>query len=656
MSFFFLAYIFTFVLACGLCVLSGYILLIVYDYEDGQYGSIDCAKSINQVVPVEYVLLGITFFVLLFSPDRWLLLMLLPFIVWLFYKYFTGNSWVKHDNLYQDKFKLKVENFVKIGWTSIIMFCYFFCFVRDIIYLVQEYSPHYYTKRIIPDGPNLQHFITNSMIIKNEEEKQVVDLNSSKKIYIETYGCQMNVSDTEIVTSILKKSGYSFIDSDLNADVILINTCAIRDNAEQKIWNRLKDIKGISKNKKQKPIVGILGCMAERLKKDLLEKEQLVDLVMGPDSYRDLPNIISNQQKPAINVMLSLDETYADISPVRRSNNNISAFVSIMRGCDNMCSYCIVPFTRGRERSRPMKSILEEVKQLSNEGYKEIILLGQNVNSYRDISEENEKEKEETKLSNEGFKTIYKKKKGGIRFTELIDNVSKINENIRIRFTSPHPKDYPSDLIDLIKNRPNISKFLHIPAQSGNSNVLNRMRRGYSRDSYLKLLNEIREKIPYVTFSSDFISGFCGETEQEHQDTISLMEQVKFDQAFMFSYSLREKTHAHRNYIDDISNEIKKKRLNEIIQTFRMNLNLKIKNEIGNIHLVLIEDFAKKDENYLFGKSDSGRSVMIKNDDEIKFGQFVAVEIIDILKSTLIGKVIDKNISINQFFKKYKNL
>jgi len=497
-----------------------------------------------------------------------------------------------------------------------------------------------------------------------------------RRVFIETYGCQMNVSDTEIILSVMKKAGYDKCDTLEEADVVFLNTCAIRDNAEQKVWRRLeyiRDLKSLnrfSNQQKKQPLVGVLGCMAERLKTKLLEKEKLVDVVAGPDAYRDLPRLLHivdhEEQQHAVNVLLSADETYADIAPTRTSDSGVSAFVTIMRGCDNMCSYCIVPFTRGRERIRPIESILEEVKQLSDRGFKEITLLGQNVNSYCDQGSNNETESEgmglsndgTPVLSNEGFKTIYKPKKGGIRFTELVDRVSKIDPEMRIRFTSPHPKDFPDDLLRLIRDRPNVCKQIHMPAQSGNTEVLDRMRRGYSREAYLELVDNIRTTIPGVALSSDFISGFCGETEEQHQDTLSLLDQVQYEHGFLFAYSLREKTHAHRKYSDDVPEDVKKRRLAEAIEIFRKRMIQKLEAQIGKTHLVLVDGTSKRSQEEWIGRTDTNFKVLFKKgnlalDEEIrsetdesvsqvKVGDYIQVKITSVSGATLRAEPICK--------------
>ena len=389
----------------------------------------------------------------------------------------------------------------------------------------------------------------------------------SLHFHIETYGCQMNINDSEIIRSILLKEGHQACTNAESADLILTNTCAIRENAENKIWNRIdyfqslkRKQKLLNKNSNGYPIIGILGCMAERIKEKLLEKEA-VDFICGPDGYRDIPTLlsqrISTSQKQS-NLQLSLDETYANISPVRESNTSHSAFVSIMRGCNNMCSFCIVPFTRGRERSRPLSTILQEVQTLSSQGVKEVVLLGQNVNGYHDTSEESSEAYKENTLyqSSPGFNNLYQSKRRnspGARFDDLLAAVSDINPGIititklnkkgfyfyffpfsmiemRIRFTSPHPKDFPLSVLSLIRSRPNICSSIHLPLQSGSTSMLARMRRGYTREAYLNLVDSIRDLIPNVAISTDIIAGFCEETEEEHQDTLSLMDIVQYDQ------------------------------------------------------------------------------------------------------------------------------
>lgn len=435
------------------------------------------------------------------------------------------------------------------------------------------------------------------------------------RFYIETYGCQMNFADSEIVNSILIESGMEAVQTAELADVVLLNTCAIRDNAESKVWNRLKELRGLKKTNKGMT-VGVLGCMAERIKEKVIEREHLVDLVVGPDAYRDLPNLLEQIEdgRKAVNVLLSLEETYADITPVRTSGNGVTAFVSIMRGCDNMCSFCVVPFTRGRERSRPVESILSELTQLSKEGYKEVTLLGQNVNSY---------------------------KYGETDFTRLMDLASQVDPEMRIRFTSPHPKDFPTPLLHLIAERPNLCNFIHIPAQSGSSTMLERMRRPYTREQYLDLIREMKSIIPGLTLSTDMIAGFCGETEQEHEDTMSLMREVEFELAYMFAYSERERTLAHRKMEDDVPEAVKKARLTQIIdQQMAIQLQNNLK-EIGAIHLVLVEHVSKRSAEQLSGRTDTNKMVVFDKQD-YKPGDYVVVEITDATSATLMGKPLRK--------------
>mmetsp|Transcript_34729 Transcript_34729/g.83929 ORF Transcript_34729/g.83929 Transcript_34729/m.83929 type:complete len:794 (+) Transcript_34729:67-2448(+) len=517
------------------------------------------------------------------------------------------------------------------------------------------------------------------------------------RFHLKTYGCQMNVSDTDIVRSILLSNHTSlnstlnvdesnsvsaksdhvplkFIETDneIQADILLTNTCAIRENAEQKVWHRLRALRAHDRNfplslledattddlikmtkeqrkhrkKKQgkqqhhkKRIIGVLGCMAERLKEDMF-KDGTADVVVGPDAYRDLPRLISVLAAPsishgsnknagipterAVNVQLSLDETYASITPVRSNPNDVSAFVSIMRGCNNMCSYCVVPFTRGRERSSEMESVVEETKRLvEQEGIKEVILLGQNVNSYHDVRGEKRRATMKDgdnsyQTSNDGFSNMFRLRHGGgYRFADLLEAVSNLSPELRVRFTSPHPKDYPPDLLSLMAERPNICNHLHMPAQSGSSAVLERMRRGYTREAYLELIDDVRALIPDVAISSDFITGFCGETEGEHGETLSLMEEVKFDQAFMFAYSMRGKTHAQRTMADDIPADIKNRRLNEVIDCFRRNVQCRNDEfEIGNLRLVLVEGEAKRstaESRMWSGRTDQNKRVVFES-------------------------------------------
>ncbi|KAI5634911.1 radical SAM superfamily domain-containing protein [Phthorimaea operculella] len=518
----------------------------------------------------------------------------------------------------------------------------------------------------IKSGPGLKEFIAGNAEPVLLDRPHIpylpdnIDLTSKRKVFFDVYGCQMNLNDTEIVWSILKKEGFEKTEVEEEADIFLVMTCAIREGAESKIWHRLDHLRGFKRRRKdkQRPVkIGILGCMAERLKEKLIEKEKSVDIVAGPDSYRDLPRLlaVTNSGQTAVNVLLSLDETYADVVPVRLNEDSVSAFISIMRGCDNMCTYCIVPFTRGRERSRPVTSIVDEVRQLADQGVKEVTLLGQNVNSYRDVSQSTEKV--ETELA-KGFKTVYKKKKGGLRFADLLDKVSAVDPEMRIRFTAAHPKDFPDEVLEVISERPNICKMLHLPAQSGNSNVLERMRRGYTREAYLELVDHVKASIPGVGLSTDMICGFCGETEEEFQDTLSLMQIVDYNVAFLFPYSMREKTTAYRRYKDDVPEHIKRDRHNRMIELYRKKCTELNEREIGNTHLVLVEGVVKKTgqllgRNELYIKVVFDQSEILTEDNGrrlIKPGDYVAVKITAAKASVLSGEPLFHT-SIREFYR-----
>lgn len=432
----------------------------------------------------------------------------------------------------------------------------------------------------------------------------------------------MNFADSEIVNSILIEDGMTVAPTAESADVILVNTCSIRENAETKVWNRLKEIRHLKKTNADLT-VGVLGCMAERIKDRIIEEEQLVDIVVGPDAYRDIPRLLSevDDGRKAVNVLLSLEETYADIAPIRTTGNGVSAFVSIMRGCDNMCSFCVVPFTRGRERSRPMQSILNEIDQLSDDGYKEVTLLGQNVNSYRD---------------------------GNNTFTTLMDEASKINSEIRFRFSSPHPKDFPDDLLKLIAERPNLCNYIHIPAQAGSDTMLERMRRPYTREQYLILIDKMKSIIPGLSLSTDIIAGFCGETEEEHQQTMSLMALVEYDLAYMFAYSERERTLAYRKFEDDVPHETKKRRLTEIINQQMEIQKQRNQLEIGKRHLVLVEGTSKRSEEQMSGRTDTNKMVIFDRKN-FKKGDYIEVEITDSTSATLKAIPIKKTTLVDYY-------
>ena len=586
------------------------------------------------------------------------------------------------------------------------------------------------------DGPGLSDFLradpsgggrcgaAGSSAVRADDAAVTTSASGARRTaYVETYGCQMNVSDSEIVASVLRSHDYVMTDAPEDADAILVNTCAIRDGAEAKVWHRLRQLRAIKTNKERAnrrsakraaqdvsgvfddentyqsvPVVGVLGCMGERLKEKVLERDGLADLVAGPDAYRDLPRLIDaargavdgdtfggaletpsagdegetgadaffgekkttatlknaksskssksskesskNQNASSsnlapfasvMNVQLSVDETYADIAPVRKNDatKNPAAFVSIMRGCDNMCAFCIVPFTRGRERSRPFASIVDEARRLSMEGYKEVTLLGQNVNSYADKSAFFAETAPQTLAGDRrsfslddpferyyarGFRSVYKPSRsrdGAMRFGELLDLVADVDPEMRVRFTSPHPKDFPDEVLRIIQTRANVGKQLHMPAQSGSTSVLRRMRRGYTREAYVDLATRVREQIPGVAISSDFIAGFCGETEEEHGDTVSLMRLVKYEHAFMFAYSMREKTGAARHLRDDVPEATKKRRLAEIIAAQREEALRVNQDEIGGVVCVLVDGAARKDERQLAGRTCANKRVVI---------------------------------------------
>jgi tRNA-2-methylthio-N6-dimethylallyladenosine synthase len=403
----------------------------------------------------------------------------------------------------------------------------------------------------------------------------------TRKLYIESYGCAMNFSDSEIIASIMGEHGFVQAEDEYEADVIFLNTCAIRDNAEQRIRERLKRLRS-NKRKNSDLIIGVLGCMAERLKDKLLEEEKLVDVVAGPDSYRDLPKLVAEvtDGARAINVLLSREETYGDLNPVRLNSNGITAFVSIMRGCDNMCSFCVVPFTRGRERSRDPQSIVREVLDLRDQDFKEVILLGQNVNSYLWFGGGPKKEyKKLTPLEQET----------SVDFANLLEMVALAAPKMRIRYSTSHPRDITEDVVLTMAKYPNICNYIHLPAQSGNSRVLDAMSRNYTREWYLSKITMIRDIIPNCGISCDIIAGFCTETEEEHTDTLTLIEEAQFDFSYMYMYSERPGTPAAKKFTDDIPEDLKKRRLQDIIRVQNEVSKTKNNNRIGQVYSVLIE-------------------------------------------------------------------
>lgn len=433
-----------------------------------------------------------------------------------------------------------------------------------------------------------------------------------KTYYIETYGCQMNVADSEVVASILVEAGYESVKDIKRADLILVNTCSIRENAEQRVWGRL-DLFRSEKRKRPQVVVGVLGCMAERLKEKLLESDKMVDMVVGPDAYRDLPMLLASagEGHKSVNVLLSREETYADISPVRLESNGVSAFISIMRGCNNMCAYCVVPYTRGAERSRDPETIVREAQEIFDLGYREVTLLGQNVNSYS--------------WNNIGFST-------------LLDLVAGIDPLLRVRFSTSHPKDLSDDVLYMMAQHDNICKHIHLPVQSGSSTVLERMNRKYTREWYLGRIASINRILPGCAVSTDIIAGFCGETEEEHQETLSLMREVGFDFAYMFKYSERPDTKAARNLKDDVTEIIKTRRLNEIIALQNQLSSAGKKSDIGKTFQVLVEGKAKKPAGAMMGRT-TGNKVVVFQANGIKPGDYVDVTIVSATSATLLGEL-----------------
>jgi tRNA-2-methylthio-N6-dimethylallyladenosine synthase len=482
----------------------------------------------------------------------------------------------------------------------------------------------------------------------------VAGKNTGRKLYIESYGCAMNFSDSEIVASILTESGFETTADYSVADVVLINTCSIRENAEQRVRARLRDFT-VAKIKNPGMVVGVLGCMAERLKSKFLEEEKLVDVVVGPDAYRDLPNLIDrvDDGQKAVNVLLSREETYADISPVRLNSNGINAFVSIMRGCDNMCSFCVVPFTRGRERSREPQSIVAECTDLYNRGYREVTLLGQNVDSYK-WNTEAKKSKTEVEKPLYGMDLLEKvlasgedvmeykhdHSEAGVSFANLLEMVALISPELRVRFSTSHPKDITDYVLYTIAKYDNICNYIHLPVQSGDSRVLKLMNRTYDRTWYLNRIDAINRIIPGCAISTDVITGFCTETEDEHRETLSMMDYVQYYFAYMFMYSERPGTLAAKRYADDIPDEVKRRRLKEVVAKQQEHSHGRLKKLVGTSQKVLIEGFSKKSQNDYAGRSDQNMMVVFPVGENYKPGEYVNVLIEKCTTATLIGKVI----------------
>ena len=459
-----------------------------------------------------------------------------------------------------------------------------------------------------------------------------------KRLYIESYGCQMNFADSEIVAAVMRNAGFATTSTAEDADVIFLNTCAIRDNAEQKVRNRLKHLTGL---KRQKPelLVGMLGCMAERLKTKLLEEEKVVDIVAGPDAYRDIPKLVeeAGSGQKAVNVFLSREETYADISPIRLNSNGVTAFVSIMRGCDNMCSFCVVPFTRGRERSRDPHSIVRECRDLFEQGYREVTLLGQNVDSYK---WNDERRMMNDELASNQMDSSFIIHHSSLSFAGLLELVAQIHPDLRVRFSTSHPKDITDDVLHTMARYDNICKYIHLPAQSGNSRVLKRMNRTYDREWYISKIDRIREILgDGCGISTDMISGFCSETEAEHQESLSLMDYVRYDYAYMFAYSERPGTLAAKKYLDDIPDDVKKRRLNEIIAKQLTHSAERNQRHIGQLQRVLIEGPSKRSDEFLCGRNDQNKMVVFPRGNFQK-GQYVSVLVTECSSATLRGQIV----------------
>jgi tRNA-2-methylthio-N6-dimethylallyladenosine synthase len=446
-------------------------------------------------------------------------------------------------------------------------------------------------------------------------------ISNKKRLFIESYGCQMNFADSEIVASVMRDAGFATTSDVENADLVFLNTCAIRDNAEQRVRTRLKQL-NVYKKKRPGMLIGVLGCMAERLKAKLLEEEKMVDIVTGPDAYRDLPRLVEEAEtgQKGVNVFLSREETYADISPVRLNSNGITALISIMRGCDNMCSFCVVPYTRGRERSRDAESIIKEARDLFADGYKEVTLLGQNVDSYKYANPNNPSDI--------------------VSFAKLLEKVALISPELRVRFSTSHPKDITDEVLYTIKKYDNICKYIHLPAQSGNSRVLEIMNRTYTREWYLERIDAIRRILgDECGISHDMIAGFCTETEEEHQDSLSLLEYVRFDFGYMFSYSERPGTPAAKKFTDDIPANIKQRRLAEIIEVQQRISTERNKKLIGTIQKVLVEGTSKRSEADFSGRSDQNKVVIFPREN-FKKGDYVDVLITETTSATLRGRAV----------------
>jgi tRNA-2-methylthio-N6-dimethylallyladenosine synthase len=476
----------------------------------------------------------------------------------------------------------------------------------------------------------MEQLLQPTLGILNEQDKEACELvktsedelnpAATKRLFVESYGCQMNFSDSEIVASVMRGAGFATTSSEKEADVIFLNTCAIRDNAEQKVRNRLQQLNAL-KQKRPGLLIGVLGCMAERLKAKLLEEEKMVDIVTGPDAYRDLPRLVEEAEtgQKGVNVFLSREETYADISPIRLNSNGVTAFISIMRGCDNMCSFCVVPYTRGRERSRDAHSIVREAEELVQNGYREVTLLGQNVDSYKWTDPQTDEL---------------------VTFAHLLERVAQVSPLLRVRFSTSHPKDITDEVLYTMKQYDNICNYIHLPAQSGSSRILKLMNRTYDREWYIQKIDRIRAILGEdCGISHDMISGFCTETEEDHADTLSLMEYAQYDYGYMFAYSERPGTPAAKKYVDDVPDTIKKRRLTEIIDLQqRMSLN-RNQRMVGKVHTVLVEGKSKRSDEYLQGRNDQNKVVVFPRENYQK-GDYVKVLVTSCTAATLLGEAI----------------
>jgi tRNA-2-methylthio-N6-dimethylallyladenosine synthase len=477
-----------------------------------------------------------------------------------------------------------------------------------------------------------------------------------KKVYIESYGCQMNVSDSEVVASILAKDGYTPVKSAEEADLVLLNTCSIREKAEYTVLQRINEMNNLkARNKGLK--VGVLGCMAERMREDLLEKKKVVDLVVGPDAYRNLPELLEKvgTGQKAVNVLLSREETYAEIEPVRLDTNGVTAFVTIMRGCDNMCAFCVVPFTRGRERSRDPQTIVRECEQLVRDGYKEVTLLGQNVDSYKWRADTGPRAAGLEPRADGALPAArgpQPEASAAVDFADLLEMVALACPTLRIRYSTSHPKDMTDKVLAVMARYDNICKYIHLPVQSGSSDVLKRMNRGYTREWYLERIASIRRHMPDCALSTDIIAGYCGETEEDHRQTLSLMEAVGFDMAFMFKYSERPKTLAARKYPDDVPDDVKGRRLQEIIDLQKRKSAERMAGYVGQVHQVLIEGVSKRSAEHLYGRNTQNAVVIVPRQVEgwrlnvegsrsLQPGDFVNVRITSATAGSLQGEVLE---------------